>query len=39
MEFWIYMLIFIFMGGGCSFAGTWWSKNKKKDNKDNKEEK
>ena len=29
MEFWIIMIGFICMGGGCSLAGTWWSKNKK----------
>ncbi len=30
MEFWIFMILFIF-GGGCSLTGTWWvKKNKKK---------
>lgn len=29
MEFWIIMIVFICMGGTCSLAGTWWSKNKK----------
>ncbi len=31
MEFWIFMILFIFIGGGCTLTGTWWvKKNKKK---------
>ena len=37
MEFWIWMIVFIFIGGGCSLTGTWWSKKKKEEKK--KEEK
>lgn len=33
MEFWIMMVLFIFIGGGCSLAGTWWSKDKKEKKK------
>ncbi len=29
MEFWIFMIVFIFIGGGCSLTGTWWNKKKK----------
>ena len=29
MEFWIFMILFIFIGGGCTLTGTWWSKKKK----------
>lgn len=29
MEFWIIFIVFICLGGSCSLAGTWWSKNKK----------
>lgn len=32
MEFWIFMIVFIFIGGGCSLTGTWWSKKKKENN-------
>ena len=31
MEFWIFMIVFIFIGGGCSLTGTWWSKKKKEE--------
>ena len=31
MEFWIWMIVFIFIGGGCSLTGTWWSKKKKEE--------
>lgn len=30
MEFWLILLFFVTMGGSCSLAGTWWSKDKKK---------
>lgn len=33
MEFWIWMIVFIFIGGGCSLTGTWWSKKKKEEKK------
>ena len=33
MEFWIWMIVFIFIGGGCSLTGTWWSKKKKEKKK------
>ena len=33
MEFWIFMIVFIFIGGGCSLTGTWWSKKKKEEKK------
>ena len=33
MEFWICMIVFIFIGGGCSLTGTWWSKKKKEEKK------
>ena len=36
MEFWIFMIVFIFIGGGCSLTGTWWSKKKKEEKKKNK---
>jgi len=29
MEFWLIMIVLVCMGGSCSLAGTWWSKNKK----------
>ena len=30
MKFFIIMIIFVFIGGSCSLAGTWWSKKKKR---------
>lgn len=33
MEFWIFMIVFIFIDGGCSLTGTWWSKKKKEEKK------
>ncbi len=30
VEFWLILIFFITMGGSCSLAGTWWSKDKKK---------
>lgn len=31
-NFWLYILITVLiLGGSCSLAGTWWSKNKKKE--------
>ena len=35
MEFWIFMILFIYIGGGCSLAGTWWSKKQKEKNQKN----
>ena len=30
-DLWALIIFFIFiLGGSCSLAGTWWSKNKKK---------
>jgi len=25
------MILFIFIGGGCTLTGTWWSKKKKEE--------
>ena len=33
MDFRIFMIVFIFIGGGCSLTGTWWSKKKKEEKK------
>lgn len=34
---WLYILIAVLVsGGGCSLAGTWWSKKKKDEKEDEK---